>query len=124
MKNNTKLITNITDFDFIGRFGGVDIVLEAKQTRFLPSHISQHIAEQLVAIILEQKKKRNPKIDIFEEKPRLLSQILGEEIKTEEPTNLSLKEEIEKHERDFAKLSEDTEKLRIIKKEEILKENV
>ena len=123
MKYNTKSITNILNEVFVGRYGGVDIPFEAREKRYLPSFISDHIAKQLVTRIMIEASKRKEEIP---NEGDLYARILGEDIFTsQEEKKLSLKEEIESHEFDFKKWQEDKKREEMIKEkkaEEILKE--
>ena len=117
---NTTPITNISDKPFTGRFGGVDVVLEPKQKRFLPSHVSTHIAQQLADVVAGEAKRGNSKLDKASEKVRLMDMILGDEIMTERPKDLPLMEEIALHEEEFEK-SKSEEEIRFIEsKKQIL----
>jgi len=108
---NTRPVKNIGDEVFVGTYGGVDIRFEPSETRYLPSHIAEHVANQLVKAILKKDKDNLAEI----------GKILGEEIATKESTRiLSLKEVIELHEKEFKEMREKKEKEDAILKEKAL----
>lgn len=110
MQWNTKPIKNTDDIGFTGRFNGVDFKFEVGQTRNLPSHVSEHLAEQL-ALILKGKDKEELAFETH------VASVLGAEINTaEERVALTFKEQVEKHERDFILWQEDRKKEELIKK--------
>lgn len=114
MQWNTKPIKNTDDIGFTGRFNGVDFKFEVGQTRNLPSHVSEHLAEQL-ALMLKRKDKEELTLETY------IAKILGEEIKTaEERVVLTFKEQVERHENEFTDWQEKQEKEQIIKKDKAL----
>jgi hypothetical protein len=121
MKYNTKSITNILGEVFTGKYGGVEIMFEPGEKRYLPDMVAEHIAIQFLKRVEEMAKVKNEDIDIEETK----RQVLGEEIQTSDNfINLSLKEEIENHQTEFTKWLEDKKKedlMKINKAEEIIK---
>lgn len=106
MKYNTTPIKNIDDELFIGRFSGIDFIFEPGNIRFLPSHISQHLAKQLMMQITKKFEGKKEKAPL-----NLIDEILQPEIMTAENTeNLTLKEEVDRHELEIKKWQEGKER--------------
>ena len=123
MKWNTKPITNIDDETFEGRFNAVNFILAPNETRYLPTMVSDHLANQLARKIMEKEKEKmqelNPNALI--DPMLLVDRILGKEIPTaEDPTSESFKESVDKHERDFKAWQEQQKKTELLKKKEAL----
>ena len=114
MKYNTIPITNIREDVFIGKYDGVEFPFEPGEKRHFPSFLSNHIANQMIQQIMKDTIDDN-------EKPRkedLRTKILEEEIMTaEENKKLTFKEEVEEHEREFAKMQEDKKREEILKRD-------
>jgi len=118
MKYNTTPITNIDDEVFIGGFAGVEFRFEPKETRNLPTDVSKHLAEHLI-------KKLTSKAKGKKEDPgdpgALKGEILGEEIMTAEAVEqISFKEEVDKHEKDFKEWQEKKKRDEILNKDRAL----
>ncbi len=119
MKYNTRSVKNITETKFVGTYAGVDIVFEPSQTRHLPSSVAIHIGQQLATMIFKKQDRRNSRL--VKGLPEILDSILSPEIQTkEEEKNLSPKEEIEQHEKEFAQYLDKKRDEEILKREEAL----
>jgi len=95
----------------VGKFQGVDFSFEPGETRYLPTHVSDHLAKQMKIQI----QSRDPEIDII----KVLSEMLGKEIMTKEATqDHTFKEEMDNHELEFKTWQEDQKKKDLLKKEE------
>jgi len=111
MKYNTTPIKNVDANIFVGKFNGVDFSFEPGETRYLPTHVTNHLAKQLKIQIQD----KNPEIDII----KMLSEMLGAEIMTKDPERpLTFKEEMDNHELEFKTWQEGQKKENLLKKEE------
>ena len=99
MKFNTIPFKNIDTNVFVGRFEGEDYTIQAEETRYFPSHVSEHFAKQLMETLfsaIQRNNKQANKVAIEEE---IRGKILGEEILTaEKPVVLSMKQQVLEHE--------------------------
>lgn len=75
---------------FKGIFNGVTFLIESEQTRYLPTHVAEHLAKQLRNFMTKEKIEFDA------------TKILTEEFQTtESEKKLTFKEEMDKHEEDF-----------------------
>lgn len=119
MKFNTISIKNISPQDFVGTYSGVDIEIKAGKTRHLPSDVAKHIGHQLATDIFRKQDRKNPKKVLG--MPQLLNMILSPEVLTkEEERNLTTKEQIAQHEKEFAEYLDKKRDEEILKREEAL----
>lgn len=108
---NTRPVKNISDKPFVGIYGGVRLKFEPSETRYLPSHIAEHVANQL----LEAMQKKEP------DEPVKMNEILGNEIITKEEAKiLSLAGVIAQHEKEFKEMQEKKKKEELLLKERAL----
>ena len=120
MKWDTREIKNITEEEFIGKYDGVEIRVKPGESRFLPVHIAEHIAKQLSSL-MERQMKDKEGVQPEDLQMNLESRILGPKLATaNEDRILSTKEEIEKHEKEYAELKREE----IVKKETLMQEAI
>lgn len=113
MRYNTRPVTNTGAEPFTGRFNGVDFLFKPKQTRYLPSFVATHLANQL---ILALRKRAKNSTDFSPEG------ILGTEIETKDDEKaLSFGKEMEEHEKEFARWQEEKKKRELLQREEAVK---
>jgi hypothetical protein len=118
MKFNTKAVTNIyATKEFVGRFAGVDLPFAPGQTRYLPSHIADHVGKQLAEEVYKSQSRKNPKL--VESVEQILSKILGKEIITkDDDRELSVSDLIAQHEDDYARYAEEKHREEVLRQAE------
>lgn len=127
-KYNTTPFTNITNKPFFAKYDGVEFEVAPEETRYWPSALARHAADQLVNAI--QKSSPSDATDIHgrpihsqEYRAELIRKILGTQEMTATPdTPMSFKEEVAAHEAEYAKLLEVKRKKDVENKAEALKE--
>jgi len=108
MKFNNIDVTNITTNRFIGVYSGVEIEIMPDETRHLPSEVARHVGLQLATQIFRKQKSKGM--------PEILDTILSPEIATKETEKeLSVKEQIEQHENDYARFLEEKRREELLK---------
>ena len=85
MQFNTINFTNIDLDVFVGRFEGEDYTVQPGETRYFPSHVSQHFSKQLMDKLFLAAQRKDKKANKVELEQELIRQILGGEINTFSP---------------------------------------
>ena len=124
MRYDLLNFTNISDEDFVGKWGGEEYIIKAGRTKAFPSFLVDHFTKHLVDRILLRKGSQNY-TDPIARKP-LEEQIRGnvvveKETKAKIPEGKKVKEEVEEAQEEFADLESKRKKEIKEKKIEALK---
>lgn len=127
-KYNTTSFTNVSDELFYAKYDGVEFLVELKETRYWPTALSRHAANQLADKIISSKPQDSKNVEGVaihspEFRQALIAKILGPMETTATPdTPMSFAEEVKAHEEAYAEMQKAQRKEDVEAKAEALKD--